>query len=217
MFFTFWGLYFGFYFVSIPYSPYPFCLSSYHELTPPPPPPQKMISYAQDTLTMTPTTSLNLLLATNTSTLLGRLLPSLLSDSLLGPMQTLIATTFLASAALLAWTSVSSRPAIFTLSCLYGLAASGVENLYVPTVFSYAGTDRRVLGARMAVVAVVVGVACLTGPPVAARLVSFGEEREQGEGEGRYGYVFAQAFAGGAVLFGGAALLAARVARAWRL
>lgn len=40
------------------------------------------------------------------------------------------------------------------------------------TVFSFSGTDRSILSARMAVVFVVIGVACLTGPQFAARLVS---------------------------------------------
>ncbi|KAL8877607.1 MAG: hypothetical protein Q9192_008636 [Flavoplaca navasiana] len=94
--FTFWGVYFGFYYI---------------------------VSYAQQTLHLSSTQAVNLLILMNASNLPGRFLPPLISDTCLGPLNTLIPSTFLTSSILFLWlASISSHA--FTVSPLPASKAS---------------------------------------------------------------------------------------------
>ncbi|KAL8931819.1 MAG: hypothetical protein Q9216_007061, partial [Gyalolechia sp. 2 TL-2023] len=108
LFFVFWGVYFGFYFI---------------------------VTFAQETLRLSPTEATNLLILMNAANLPGRFLPPLISDSCLGPLNTLIPCTFLTSALLFLWLGSSTSTSIHLLACFYGFAAAGVQSLYNAAVW----------------------------------------------------------------------------------
>ncbi|KAL8992325.1 MAG: hypothetical protein Q9188_007614, partial [Gyalolechia gomerana] len=108
LFFTFWGVYFGFYFI---------------------------VTFAQETLNLSPTEATNLLILMNAANLPGRFLPPLISDSCLGPLNTLIPCTFLTSTLLFLWLGSSTSTSIHLLACFYGFAAAGIQSLYNAAVW----------------------------------------------------------------------------------
>ncbi|KAL6721515.1 hypothetical protein ACLMJK_000619 [Lecanora helva] len=187
LFFTMWGIYFGLYF---------------------------LVTYAQTTLSLPPTPSITLLILLNALNLPGRLLPALLSDHSLGPLNTLLPLTLFTSFALFLWTAATTHASVVFVACLFGFATGGVQGLYNPVIWEFSAKKRGVgggvvgvedqgkAGARIAVVFLGMGVATLTGAPVGGALVG------QMHGE----YLGAQLFAGVSVLIGFGFLVAAR----WR-
>lgn len=156
---------------------------------------------------MSPTASLNLLVAMNAANLLGRLIPNLISDACIGPINTLIPTTFLSSILIYLWTGVTTQSSLFLVGCLYGFATGGIQSLYTSTIFSFAGPDRAKMAIRVGLVYAVIGVAALTGTPLGGQLIV----RNDGK------YVYAEFFAGTVIALGGFLFLAARFAkRGWQ-
>ncbi|KAL9598103.1 MAG: hypothetical protein Q9179_004028, partial [Wetmoreana sp. 5 TL-2023] len=188
LFFAFWGIYFGFYYI---------------------------VSYAQQTLQLSPADATNLLILMNAANLPGRFLPPLLSDACLGPLNTLIPCTFLTAALLFLWLGADGSTAIHLLVCFYGFAAAGIQSLYNATVWGFvapsasskrkhqdeldsesesgSGFDERKARLRLAMVFVMIGVACLTGAPLGGVILDRGKE-------GRW--TGAQVFAGTSVFMG---------------
>jgi len=156
---------------------------------------------------MSPTTSLDLLVAMNAANLVGRFIPNLISDACIGPINTLIPSTFLSSILIYLWTGVTTQDSLFLVGCFYGFAAAGIQGLYTSTIFSFAGTDRAKTGIRVGLVYAVIGIACLTGTPLGGQLIV----RNDGK------YFYAEFFAGTVIAIGGFLFLAARLAKlGWR-
>ncbi|KAL8987367.1 MAG: hypothetical protein Q9169_008708, partial [Polycauliona sp. 2 TL-2023] len=208
--FTFWGVYFGFYYI---------------------------VSFAQQTLHLSSTQAVNLLILMNASNLPGRFLPPLISDTCLGPLNTLIPCTFLTSSILFLWLGSSTSTSIHLVACFYGFAAAGIQSLYNATVWTIlkptraemeemkaraarakmmgeggkeggggnggVGFDEGKARMKLAFVFAIIGVACLTGAPVGGRIL---EERKGS-------WVGAQVFAACTVAVGGCLLVGARIAR----
>ncbi|KAK8255606.1 major facilitator superfamily domain-containing protein [Phyllosticta capitalensis] len=142
MFCAFWGLYFGYYYVSPPLPLTPL-------IHPYLPPSQsnaiqltfflslQITSYAASSLHLSPSSSssaqspTNYLLTMLACNLPGRLLPALLSDAYSGPLNALVPCA-LASAALLFGyiPAASSSAALYVVSALYGFASGGIMSLY---------------------------------------------------------------------------------------
>jgi predicted MFS family arabinose efflux permease len=137
----------------------------------------------------------------NAANLPGRFLPNLISDACIGPLNTVIPATFLAATQLFAWIGATNHTSLILVACFYGFWAAGLQSLYNTTIVEFTDPSNR--RARMALVYVVIGAACLTGAPMGGALIG----RDGG------GYLYAQIFAGGSVLVGAAFLLAARVAK----
>jgi predicted MFS family arabinose efflux permease len=156
---------------------------------------------------MNPTTSLDLLVAMNAANLVGRFIPNLISDACIGPINTLIPTTFLSSILIYIWTGVTTPSSLFLVGCFYGFAAAGIQSLYTSTIFSFAGPDRAKMGIRVGFVYAIIGVACLTGAPLGGQLIVWNDGK----------YFYAELFAGTVIALGGILFLAARLAkRGWR-
>ncbi|KAI4264355.1 MAG: hypothetical protein L6R42_000540 [Xanthoria sp. 1 TBL-2021] len=165
LFFTFWGVYFGFYYI---------------------------VSYAQQTLHLSSTQAVNLLILTNASNLPGRFLPPLISDTCLGPLNTLIPSTFLTSSILFLWLGSSTSTSIHLVACFYGFASAGIQSLYNATVWTILKPSPAVMAARAKAV----------------------DEGVVGQGEeGKGSWIGAQVFAGSSVAVGGCLLVGARIAR----
>ncbi|MCJ1362174.1 hypothetical protein MMC16_001276 [Acarospora aff. strigata] len=209
MFLNFWGLYFAFYYVRLPFSPRT-------QPTNPSPPlpryqtnshqPHQVGSFGRTIIHLTATDSITLLLIMNGVGLFGRLIPNHAADTLFGPLNTLIPIVLISSLLLYAWAAVHHRAALLAFSAVYGLFAAGIQSLF-PATLSSLTTDLKKAGVRMGMVFSVVSFACLTGPPLAGVLVQRGDGR----------YLYAQLFAGSVMLAGCVTLVGARVARTgWR-
>ncbi|KAI4112554.1 MAG: hypothetical protein LQ341_007847, partial [Variospora aurantia] len=159
LFCAFWGIYFGFYFI---------------------------VTYAQETLRLSASEATNLLIlmvkdiapffftlppfpflvsSHNAANLPGRFLPPLISDSCLGPLNTLIPCTFLTSTLLFLWLGAETPTAIHLLACFYGFAAAGIQSLYNAAIWG----------------AVRVPLAVLTPPDAGAGTISSSAKRRRKE------------------------------------
>ncbi|KAK4504018.1 hypothetical protein PRZ48_004933 [Zasmidium cellare] len=190
MFFSFLGVYFGFVYI---------------------------ISYGSVVLQMSHTAATNLLIFMLLANIPGRLLPGLLSDKCIGPLNTIIPSLFLSSAVVGLWAASESNTAALTaIACYYGFVSAGVQALYAPTMYSFCvekrgngeevGTDK--IGVRAGGISTCIGLACLFGTPIGGALIS--ERMDRGLGQP---YLGAQIFAAVCLLMGGFLLLGSRVAK----
>lgn len=204
MFFAFMGLYFSFYYVRNHWSPFSSPASqSPHIISANAP---KMIAYATTVLHMTPTSATNVLLALLASNIPGRLLPSLLADRCIGPLNTLIPSTLISAMVVFLWIGTATPSALYVVACFYGFASAGLQSLYAVTVHSFNVGYEGSRGVRTGVVFTVIGVSTLVGTPVGARLVRYGED-------GTADFVAAQVFTGACLAVGGGFFLASRYCR----
>lgn len=118
-------------------------------------------------------------------------------------MNTLIPTSILSAIFIFTWIGANTETALFIVACLYGFFAAGIQSLYVTTIFSFSGTDRKKLSLRMALVFVLISIASLTGAPLGGHLVSSNDGN----------YITAQLFAGVNIALGSLFFLLARVAK----
>ncbi|KAJ9203497.1 hypothetical protein DTO164E3_2419 [Paecilomyces variotii] len=176
MFFAFWGIYFGFYFI---------------------------VAFGQDILHMTSIKSVSLLVAMNASNFVGRFIPNIISDACIGPMNTLIPASVLSSIFIFTWVGANTETALYIVACFYGFFSAGIQSLYVTTIFSFSGTDRKKLSLRMALVFVLISLASLTGAPLGGHLVTTNDGK----------YLTAQLFAGVNIALGALFFLLARLAK----
>ena len=162
----------------------------------------QIATYGEEILHLSPSDSVNLLIAMNAANLPGRFIPNLISDACIGPLNTIIPSTFLAAMQIFVWVGTSTHASLLVVACLYGFSAAGLQGLYNATVYSFS-PDRSKVGIRMALVFAVIGVACLTGAPVGGALIN----AHDGD------YLYAQLFSGLSILVGGMFLLAARLVK----
>jgi predicted MFS family arabinose efflux permease len=149
MFFIFWGIYIGFYFVG---------------------------SFGKDELGVSQSTSINLLLVMNGVGLPGRLIPNYFADKSIGPLNALIPFAAISCLLLYCWIAVDSVAGLWAFAVVYGIFAAGIQSLFPATLTSLTDDPKRA-GVRMGMVFSVVSFAVLTGPPIAGALISKAEGR----------------------------------------
>ncbi|KAF7899365.1 uncharacterized protein EAF01_008578 [Botrytis porri] len=143
MFFNFWGLYFGFYYLG---------------------------AYARSIIGLPLAESINIIIILNAVGVVGRVLPNHLADRVFGPLNTLIPMATIDSLLCFCWIAVSSRGGLYAWSVMYGIFAAGIQGLF-PATLSSLTTDLRKAGVRMGMVFTVVSFAVLTGPPIGGVLI----------------------------------------------
>ncbi|KAI1863452.1 uncharacterized protein JN550_009563 [Neoarthrinium moseri] len=145
MFFNFWAVYFGFYYIS---------------------------SFSRDAITsgFAYTDSLNLLLLLNGIGVLGRILPNHIADTV-GPLNMMIPACLITGIALLSWMSVQTPGQLYAWTVFYGIAAGGIQSLF-PAGLSSLTTDLRKRGTRMGMTFTIVSFAVLTGNPIAGAIIT---------------------------------------------
>ena len=141
-----------------------------------------------------------MLITLNAVGILGRLIPALIADRLLGAFNTLIPFTFASSIVLLCWLAVNSLPGFAAFVGVYGVTANAFQTLF-PATLTTLTTDIRKIGVRTGMVFTLGSISCLTGAPIAGALI----------GLDGGGYRYMQLFSGLAVLLGAILLLAARL------
>ncbi|OCK77675.1 MFS general substrate transporter [Lepidopterella palustris CBS 459.81] len=144
MFFSFLGLYFGFYYI---------------------------IVYGTDVLGMFPMEASNLLIAMLGANIVGRIVPICISVRCLGPLNTLIPCLFFSSMLMYMWMGTSNRHALYVIACVYGFTAAGVQSLFTPTISAFGVHGSPTMGVRMGVAMMAIGVAALIGAPIGGKLL----------------------------------------------
>lgn len=143
--------------------------------------------------------SLTLLIILNAVGIPGRIIPAYLADAYFGTFNVLIPFVGGAGVMLYAWIGVHSQGAFYVFVTLYGICANAVQTLF-PSTLSQLTTDLSKMASRVGMVFTVGSVACLTGPPLAGRLIDMGGGS----------YLYAQAFGGSSMFVGCMFLGAAR-------
>ena len=166
----------------------------------------QVISFAQDVLSASSSTSLSLLLVINTLGVPGRIIPSYLSDQYIGPQNMLIIIVALTGILIYVWATIDSLSGFWAFIVLYGLTAANIQSLTAPALAS-AGRDPAKIGAEMGMIFTFMSLGLLGGPPIAGALIVYGGGS----------YLYAQMFAGSAFSCGALVFTAARVLSAgWR-
>ncbi|RFU27697.1 hypothetical protein B7463_g8640, partial [Scytalidium lignicola] len=143
MFFSFWGLYFGFYYIG---------------------------SFARDLIGVTYSQSINLLILMNGTGLIGRTIPGFLADRYFGPLNTILFGTLCTTVTIFGWIGVHDRAGTYAWAIMYGITSAIVQALF-PGTLSSLTTDLSKAGVRMGQVFTIVSFACLTGPSIAGQLI----------------------------------------------
>lgn len=132
----------------------------------------------------------------------GRIVPAIVADRYLGPVNTFIPTVFIAGIMLYVWTAVGSLDGMYAFVTVFGWFGAGVQSLF-PAALSSLTPDLNKVGVRTGMVFSIVSLACLSGPPIAGRLI-----------EARGGsYLGAQVFGGTVMVTGSMFVIAARIAQ----
>lgn len=129
--------------------------------------------FSRNVIAVNDTMSFNLILIINGVGILGRLVPALIADKYLGPMNVFIPVMFIAGTVLFCWAAVSTLPGMIAFTIFYGFFGAGVQSLLQAALASL-NTDLKKTGVRIWMGFSVVGVASLTGSPLGGALVEKG-------------------------------------------
>lgn len=132
----------------------------------------------------------------------GRIVPAILADRWLGPVNTLIIFVLCSGIAVFCWAFTNTLSSLWAFIIIYGFFGAGVQSLFPPALGSLT-TDLSKLGVQIGMIFSIISVGCLTGPPIAGALI-------QAHGGN---YLYAQMF-GGSIMVVGASLIT--VGRVWK-
>lgn len=175
-----------------------------HTTSPTKPKPQ-VGSYARDVLDMTYTNSITLLLLMNAVGIFGRLIPNIIADRHIGPVNMLIPCSLACGLVAFCWAAVHSVSGIYAFSIFFGLSAAGIQSLF-PACLASLTPDLQKRGVRMGMGFAVAGFASLTGSPLGGALVQLGKGR----------FLYAQMWAGACLIGAALFLMASRYASVGR-
>ena len=150
---------------------------------------------------MSPSSSLNQLLVLNGIGIPGRILPAMLSDRTLGPLNTYIPLCVASGLLLYCWIAINSATGLYIWVVVYGIVGAGVQGMF-PSALASLTTDLSKMGVRVGMVLSILAFACLTGSPLTGALI------EKGNGS----FLYAQIFGGTSLLTGSMIIAAARIA-----
>lgn len=168
--------------------------------------PRQVSSFGTEVIGVSYQTSVNLLLIMNGLGLPGRIIPNFFSDWKFGPLNTIIPFTFISALIIYCWAAVDSVGGVYAFAACYGFFTAGFQGLF-PASLASMTTDLKKAGARMGMCLGCVGIAALTGPPLAGALI-------QTHGGN---YLYAQVWGGSVMVAGGLFLIAARIAKTGRV
>ena len=191
MFLSFWGLYFAFYYVTYATLSVP----SISDVC-------KVGSFGRDIVRLSQNDSISLLMILNGVGMPGRLIPGLIADRYLGPLNTLIPFMLMSGVMMFVWIAIRTQSSLIVFAVFYGFFASAIQSL-LPATLSSLTVDLRRAGVRMGMVFSALSFASLTGPPIAGALIQ----------QARGNYLHAQVFAATVLAAGALTLVGARVAQ----
>ncbi|KAF2419015.1 MFS general substrate transporter [Tothia fuscella] len=155
-------------------------------------------SYARDTLGLSYSSSVNLVIVLNGVGLPARVLPGYIADTHTGAFNLLVPILCFNVLLLFLWLSVFSIGSFYAWTVCYGIAAGGFQGLF-PTVVTSLSDDMSRAGTRLGMAFTVIAFAALVGGPIGGAIVG-------GNGSGYSGAIVwaACSTAGGMVLIAGA-------------
>ncbi|KAH9875833.1 hypothetical protein IAQ61_003298 [Plenodomus lingam] len=157
------------------------------------------IAYFYVMIGISESSSLTLLIILNAVGIPGRIIPAFLADAYFGAFNVLIPFVGAGATMLYAWAGIHEPGAYYAFVTLYGICANAVQTLF-PSTLSLLTTDLSKMASRVGMVFAVGSIACLTGPPLAGRLIDIGNGS----------YLYAQVFGGSSMAVGCMFLGAAR-------
>jgi MFS family permease len=165
VFFGFWGLYFAFYYVR---------------------------PFGRNILRISEKVSFDSILIINSFGIPGRIVPAILADRYFGSLDVMIPFIFFSGCLLFIWIGLNSSAGFFVWVAFYGFFAGGCQSLFQSASAKFS-PDPSLRGVRIGMVCTLVSFACLSGPPIAGRLI------ENLDGK----YLAAQLFGGSSTVLGG--------------
>ncbi|KAL3422249.1 MFS monocarboxylate transporter [Phlyctema vagabunda] len=156
--------------------------------------------YAKDVLGASTETSITILLVMNAIGLPGRILPAIIADAYLGPINTLIPLTFLCSFMLYVWAAVKTLHGLIAFAVIFGLVNSSVQGIFMGSMTSLT-KDLSKIGTRVGMAFSILAFAALIGPPIAGQLIQVGNGS----------FLYTQIFGGTVTIMGTGFLFAARI------
>ena len=164
-------------------------------------------SFSVKSVGMPYSASVNLLLVMNGVGLAGRLIPSYLADRKFGPQNVMIPSAFCSMLILYSWTAVKTEQGLYAWAIIYGISSAAFQGLLASALSSLT-KDMDKVGVRNGMGFSAVGIASLTGPPIAGALI------QKGDGS----YLYAQIWGASMVFVGAVALVMGRVKiTGWKL
>jgi hypothetical protein len=159
-------------------------------------------TYGRTLLGLTYNNSVSLLLLMNGMGVVGRLVPNIIADRVLGPLNTIIISSLLTGIVTFCWVTVDSRAGLWAFAAFFGLFAAGIQSLF-PACLASLTPDLQKRGSRMGMGFAVAGVASLTGTPLGGALVQ----------DNKGGFLYAQMWAGASLVAAAIMLAASRYVR----
>lgn len=142
-FFFFWSVYIGFYYIG---------------------------TFARNTLGLSQSDSISLLIAMNGVGLPARLIINYVAGKYTGPINILLPFIVITGLLAYCWSAVHSVSGLWVFACIYGLSAAALQSLW-PVVLTSLTTDPKKAGVRAGMGFCFVGFAVLTGPPIGGALI----------------------------------------------
>ncbi|RMZ80680.1 hypothetical protein DV738_g2720, partial [Chaetothyriales sp. CBS 135597] len=159
-----------------------------------------LASYGQRALGLSRSLSLYVIMITQASSVLGRLVAAY-TASKMGVMMPWFVCVVTSGVLCIAWVGVTSTASYIAIAALYG-GFSGALIPLPPSIFPIVCPDKRVIGARLGMAQGIGSLASLVGPPIAAALADLGTRED-----GTVNYIGLQLFAGLVMICGAINLL----------
>jgi hypothetical protein len=156
--------------------------------------------YARETFHLS--SSLHLVILLNGVGVLGRTVPNLIGERLVGVTNINIFFSIVCAACILSWPAISSLAGLYAWIVVYGIFAGGMQSIF-PALATQQCHEPDKVGTWTGMVLTIVSLAGLSAPPIQGLLI----QRMGGS------YLGAQMFAGAAVIAGCLCLIVCRQAR----
>ncbi|KFY02785.1 hypothetical protein O988_01900 [Pseudogymnoascus sp. VKM F-3808] len=147
MFFTFWGLYFPFFYLS---------------------------AFARDKIGFEQTKSINLVLLLNGVGIPARIFANYVADTWTGPLNLMLFAALGGSIIMYTMTAVHDTAGLYTWTVIYGIPGAGVQSLFPAVLGSLTAKDLSKAGVRIGMIFTMVSFAVLSGPPICGALITAG-------------------------------------------
>ena len=140
-----------------------------------------------------------MLLVMNAMGIPGRVVPALIADLWLGPLNTLVIIVAISGTLTFVWAAVDSLEGTWVFVIMYGFFGAGIQSMFPPALAN-AQKDSSKIGVRMGMICSVMSIGSLCGEPLAGALI----RKDRGT------YLYAQIFGGSVMIFGALVLVGSR-------
>ncbi|KFY09680.1 hypothetical protein V492_05386, partial [Pseudogymnoascus sp. VKM F-4246] len=147
MFFTFWGLYFPFFYLS---------------------------AFARDKIGFEQTKSINLVLLLNGVGIPARIIANYIADTWTGPLNLMLFAALGGSIVMFSMIAVHDTAGLYTWTVIYGTPGASVQSLFPAVLGSLTSKDLSKAGVRIGMIFTMVSFAVLSGPPICGALITAG-------------------------------------------